>query len=148
MNKLLIKFQEKVNTVVESNCLNFMAEVWDIKDEENFINKRLMIIEDTYFPYLDKEMNWHQREELKFWIHMKPNQKLKYLNGDINHLPSTFRTTPYDMLHRFNKPTSKSKKLEKVIIDKIYPHHSKSPKVAGTAPNKFPTSLKLETIRN
>ena len=94
------------------------------------------------------EMYWNERQELKFQVHMKPNQKLKYLNGDSTHMPSTFRAIPNGVFGRLSKLTSRSKKLDDTPIDEIYPHHAKALKIAEIAPEKFPTFKEVEALRN
>ena len=79
---------------------------------------------------------------------MKPNQKLKYLNADSTHLPSTFRAIPSGVLNRLSKLTSKIKLLGDVTIDTIYPHHAKALQTAGIAPKTFPTFKEIENLRN
>ena len=70
--------------------MKFTAEIWHIEDDRIIINEKLTIIEETHFPYLDMEMFWNNRNELKFQVHMKPNKNVMYLNGDSNHLPANF----------------------------------------------------------
>ena len=94
------------------------------------------------------EMYWNLRGELRFRVHLKPNQKLKYLNNDSTHLPSTFRAIPSGVLNRLSKLTSKSQSLEDTKLDKAYPHHAKALQIAGIAPKVFPTFKELETLRN
>ena len=141
MNTWLGKFQNEVNKLAESNCLQFTAEIWNIEEDEQIVNEKLTIITDKYFPYLDMEMYWNDRNHLKFQVHMKPNQKLKYMNGDSTHMPSTFRAIPSGVLGRLNKLTSKSKRLDKTTVDKIYPHHAQALRIAKIAPETFPTFL-------
>ena len=93
------------------------------------------------------EMYWNQRNHLKFQVHMKPNQKLKYLNGDSTHMPSTFQAIPSGVLGRLNKLTSKSKKLDKTTVDKVYPRHAQALCTAGIAHEIFPTFLQLEKLQ-
>ena len=147
INEWLKMFQKKVDELAECDCLQFTAEVWGIKDDEKIINENLTIINDKVFPYLDMEMYWTDRGDLNFQIHMKPNQKLKYLNSDSTHLPSTLRAIPAGVLDRLSKLTSKSKKLENVRIDKVYPKHAAALKIAGIAPDIFPTFSELENLR-
>ena len=90
INEWLLTFQNKVDEIAECNCLQFTAEVWMIEEDTRVKNDNLSIVNDKYFPYLDMEMYWNQRGELRFQVHLKPNQKLKYLNSDSTHLPSTF----------------------------------------------------------
>ena len=74
MNNWLVSFQNKVNEIAESNCLIFTAEIWNIEDDDEIVNEKIAIVKDKYFPYLDMEMYWNDRHDLKFRVHMKPNQ--------------------------------------------------------------------------
>ena len=139
--------KKKVDQVAECNCLQFTAEVWGIEDDEKIVNKNLTIIKDKVFPYLDMEMFWNDRGELVFQIHLKPNQKLKYLNEDSTHLPSTFREIPAGVLNRLSLLTSKSKALENVRIDTIFPKHAEALRIARISPDTFPTFKELEELR-
>ena len=79
MNEWLEKFQNEVNKLAESKCLEFTCEAWNIEENEKIINKNLTIVTDKYFPYLDMEMYWNDRHDLKFQIYMKENQNLGML---------------------------------------------------------------------
>ena len=76
INKWLESFQNKVDELVESNCLQFTSEVWNIEEDKDITNEKVTIIKDKYFPYLYMDMYWNDRHDLKFQVHMKPNQKL------------------------------------------------------------------------
>lgn len=93
------------------------------------------------------EMYWNENAELKFQVYIKPNQVLKYLNNDSTYLPSVFKAIPSRVLERLGELTSKSKTLEKVRIDKMYPLHCQALKVAGLSPKEFPTFLELENSK-
>ena len=54
-------------------------------------------------------MYWNRSNELKSQVHLKPNQKLKYLNSDSTYLPSVFKAIPSRVLEMIGKLTSKSK---------------------------------------
>ena len=64
----LVLFQTKVNELAESNCLQFTAEVWNIDEDIEITNNKLTIIKESHFPYLDMEMYWNERHELKFQV--------------------------------------------------------------------------------
>ena len=83
-------------------------------------------------------MHWNDRGELKFQVHLKPNQKLKYLNADSTHLPSTFKAIPAGVINRLSKLTSMTKARQNTTIDETYPHHAKALKISGIAPKKNP----------
>ena len=42
-------FQNKVDKIVECDCLQFTAEVWKIEEDELVQNNNLTIIEDDFF---------------------------------------------------------------------------------------------------
>ena len=108
----LSNFQKEVDNLAESNCLQFTLEVWGKDENESFKdNNMITMINEKYFPYLDMEMSWNKSNELIFRVHLKPNQKLKYMNSDSTHLPSTFKAIPQGVLARLGKLTSKCKKL-------------------------------------
>ncbi len=147
MNEWLISFQNEVNKIAESDCLIFTAKIWDIADDKTVINNKLTVVNEKYFSYLDMEMYWNERKELNFRVHMKPKQKLKYLNSDSTHMPSIFRAIPIGVLGRLSKLTSKNNKMDKTTIDKVYRNHANVLKVAGIAPKIFLTFLELEKLR-
>lgn len=137
-----------MDEIAESDCLQFTTEVWKIEEDKKNLNDNLIIVNDDKFPYLDMEMYWNKRGELKFQVHLKPNQKLKYLNKDSTHLSSTFREIPSRVLNWLSNLTSKSKVLEYITLYTIYPDHSKVLQIAGIAPRIFPTFKEIKTLRN
>ena len=137
-----------MDEIAESDCLQFTAEVWKIEEDKEVVNDNLKIVNDDKFPYLDMEMYWNKIGELKFQVHLKPNQKLKYLNNDSTHLPSNFRAIPSGVLNQLSHLTSKSKALEDIKLDTIYPDHAKALQIAGIAPKIFPAFKEIETLRN
>ena len=60
-----MKFQEKVDSIAEFDCLQFTVEVWNIEGNGTFINKKLTIIEETRPPYIDMDIYWNDRDILK-----------------------------------------------------------------------------------
>jgi hypothetical protein len=77
MSDWLEDFQEKINEMTESTCLQFTAEVWGIEKDPEVKYDKLEVVNEKVFPYLDMEMRWNEKEELRFQVHMKPNQKLR-----------------------------------------------------------------------
>ena len=69
INEWLLTFQKKVDKITESNCPQFTAEVWKIEEDTEVKNDNLTLVDDKYFPYLDMEMYWNRRGELKFQVH-------------------------------------------------------------------------------
>ena len=69
---------------MESDGLQFTAEIWRPAEnninERTILNKNITIVKGKYFPFLNIEMYWNQNSKLRFKIHMKENQILKYLD--------------------------------------------------------------------
>ena len=63
-----------------------------------------------YFPYLDMEIYWKLRDELKFQVHLEPNQKLKYLSSDSTHLFSVIKVIPSEVMLQLGRVTSQTRK--------------------------------------
>ena len=93
-------------------------------------------------------MYWNENKDLKFQVHLKPNQKLKYLNSDSAHHPATFKAIPSGVLERLEKLTSKSKKIESTKIKQIYPVYCQAIKTAKLVLKEFLTFLQIENLRN
>ena len=77
INNWLRVFQWRVDNLAECECLQFTMEVWGRDDDPTIKNEKLTYVDEKYFPYLDIEMYWNDSGELKFQVHMKPNQKVK-----------------------------------------------------------------------
>ena len=72
-------------------------------------------------------------------IHLKPNQKLKCLNSDSNHIPSCFKSISRGVLKRLAKLTTMTEENQMNLLDKLYPHHFHMLKIASLTPSKIPT---------
>ena len=95
----LEKFQSAVDNLTGSHYRQFTAEVWDPDAPADIKprNKKVKINREKTFPYLDMEFYWRE-EELKFHIHLKENQLLKYLNKTRTHTQATFKSIPAGVL--------------------------------------------------
>ena len=91
------KFQAKVNQLLGSEGLQFTMDIWDANNTQLLpqpANKeKVTICAKNAFPYLDMELYW-RNDELKFRVHIKPNQQIKYLNKGSAHTDATFDTIP------------------------------------------------------
>ena len=54
-------------------------------------------------PYLDMELFWNDDGEPNFWVHLKKNQAIKYLNKGSPHKKACFKATPLGVLNRLAK---------------------------------------------
>ena len=139
-----------MNELTGSNYLQFTAEVWnpdaplDLKPR----NKKLSINREKYFPYLDMELYWRENE-LKFQVHLKENQLLKYLNQGSTHTKATFKSIPHGVLRRLANLTSVTPETENKRLNELYPDHCKALENAGLLPEsyEYPT-LREQILKN
>ena len=82
-----------------------------------------------------------REEELKFRVHLKENQLLKYSNLGSNHSGVTFKATPQGVLRRLTGLTSITPKNQNMKLDKLYPGHADDLQKANLINSnfKFPT---------
>ena len=67
-------------------------------------------------------MYW-RKDDLKFQVHMKENQLLKYLNFGSAHTLACFKSIPSGVLRRLALLTSITPETENKRMDELYPHH-------------------------
>jgi hypothetical protein len=59
-----------------------MAEVWTPgRDNTTKVGGKVGTQSADWFPFLDMELSWSIEGTIKFGVHLKPNQWLKYLNA-------------------------------------------------------------------
>ena len=109
----LEKFQTKVNELTESGFLQLTLDIWDPEStiDKNPRNKNVTINCSAGFPYLDMKLLWH-RNELKFLVHLKPNQQLKYLNEGSTHTNACLEAIPNGVIQRLSILTPLIKEIE------------------------------------
>ena len=71
------------------------------------------------------EIYW-QEEELKFKVHLKENQLLKYLNKGSTHTNATFHSIPSGVLRRLSSLTSATPENENKRLNLLYPGHTEA----------------------
>lgn len=102
----------------------------------------------VFFPYLDLKLEFPRGQSntrrtftrhasLDFFVHLKENQQLRYLNDGSTHSKATFRAVPQGVINRLVSLTSLRIREER--IDEVYPDHCAALRSAGLAPNIFPT---------
>ena len=102
----LNSFQQRVNALLVTERLQFIAEVWGKGKENGLKHKKVKVIEKDTFPFLDMGMSWSEDDKLLFGVHLKENQALKYLNADSQHTRATFKAIPSGVLKRLSKLTT------------------------------------------
>jgi len=89
--------------------------------------------------YLDTELVWATNGNLQFWVHLKPNQQLKYLNADSIHTKACFKAIPSGVYKRLSNLTTITETNKNLPLDKIYPQHFQALQHAGLVTEKVPT---------
>ena len=114
-------------------------------------NDKVTIRRDDAFPYLDMELYWRE-DALKFRVHLKDNQILKYLNLGSTHTQATFKSIPHGVIRRLTILTSPTPENEDLPINEIYPLHTAALERAELpVPKQYPTlkeSLKQINARS
>ena len=85
-------------------------------------NKKVKINRKSAFPYLDMELYWIN-DELKFRVHLKKGQLLKYLNKGSAHTNACLKAIPSGVLRRLASLTSLLPDNANVTMDLLYPDH-------------------------
>ena len=78
--------------------------------------------EKKEFPFLDMELYWRE-DSLKFQVHLKENQLLKYLNFGSAHTFACLRSIPSGVLRRLALLTSITPETRDKKMDELYPLH-------------------------
>ena len=119
-------FQTKVNDLLDTERLQFTAEVWGKEKENGMKHEKVKVIKKDTFPFLDIEMSLSKKNKLLFGVHLKENQALKYLNTDSQHTRATFKAILSGVIKRLSKLTNITEENENLTIDKICPKHAKA----------------------
>ena len=79
------------------------------------------------------------KAELRFRVHLKENQKLKYLNRGSQHTHHCFRSIPSSQIRRWALLTSRTEQNEGTRMNILYPKHAEALRIAKLAPDIYPT---------
>ena len=69
------------------------------------------------------ELYW-RGDDLKFQVHLKPNQILKYLNKGSSHTNACTKAIPAGVLRRLAILTSPTPETENMPLNQLYPKHT------------------------
>ena len=73
-------FQQKVDETLQDNGLIFTCCLWNRNfkgDKKELKGKKVSVDINDYFPYLDMQFLWDEKNKLKFEVYLKPGQRLK-----------------------------------------------------------------------
>ena len=122
----LESFQTDVNKIAGNNFLKFTAVIWDPfseHDTSTIDNNNISIAQSNTFPFLDMEMYWGDNKVLKYKVHVKKNQQLKYLNKGSSHTPGCCKAIPSGVIKRLTKLTTVDNENADKVLAEIYPVH-------------------------
>ena len=125
----LILFQARVNKIAGNDYVKFTIKAWSDDLQK--------------FPFWDMDLYWLGKGELRFKIHLKPNQELKYLIKGSMHPKSCLAAIPRGLMKRMASLTSATKDTLDVEVDQLYLKHAKALEWAGIAPREYPTLRKI-----
>mmetsp|Transcript_7330 Transcript_7330/g.10774 ORF Transcript_7330/g.10774 Transcript_7330/m.10774 type:complete len:191 (+) Transcript_7330:108-680(+) len=138
--KWLADFQSVVDNIVGGDYLQFATELWypeaigdpylegeeeDGEEVAEKIWKRVKVLEDESFPFLDMEMRW-KLGKFFFKVYHKKNQQLKCVDCLSMRRQSTFKSITKGVLTRLGRLTSRAKELDLLRVDPIYLDHAKA----------------------
>ena len=145
------EFQASVNELAEGDYLQFTCEMWlpsgirASPTKEH--HKKVKVISEPYFPFLDMKMIWSEHGDLQFQVHMKENQRLKCLNKGSDHTDHCFNAIPSEVQGSLAKLTAMTDddNADKQL-NELYPYHFQALEKAELVDQQVPT-LKLEKSR-
>jgi hypothetical protein len=121
----LSAFQTTINDKAGNNKLSFTAEVWTPGGDNTTkpTGSKVGTHTTDHFPFLDMELSWSDEGTLKFAVHLKPNQQLKYLNAGSAHTPGCFKAITTGVCYRLTKLTTIDENSANMKLNEIYPEH-------------------------
>ena len=128
----LDEFQASVDEVVGDDSVQFTMDAW-LPDEESreLVPKRMNVVGEEKFPYLDSAMRWNEDDELCFGVHTKPNFQNKYLNAGSCHTAACKRAVPRGVSIRLAGLTTRTARNQNTSLSVLYPETDKALKSAG-----------------
>ena len=118
--------------------------IWGAEKDNNTPSKKVSIEKGESF---DMEFYWSESDNLQFRVHLKPNQKLKYLNKGSAHTPACFKAIVSRVFNRLAKLTSKTDETRGKKINQLYPKHIKALKQADPKTEEYKTLEELHEER-
>jgi hypothetical protein len=124
MDNWRARFQGAINEVAGNDKLSFTAELWTPGEaSKQKIGEKVSSETAASFPFLDMELSWSEEGDLKFGVHLKPNQELKYLNKGSSHTPGCFKAITAGVCHRLTTLTTVDADSVDMKLDELYPEH-------------------------
>ena len=103
--------------------------------------KKIMVVGESKFPYLDIEMSHGENQDLKFDVHTKPGSKIRYLNIGSSHTMVCRKAVPRGISIRLAGLTSREVDNENKSLSDPYPKTHTVLEKAGYLRNSKLTKL-------
>ena len=126
-----------MNKAAGNQYLQFTVEIWT-SDSNIFLSEKkdnVKICAADGFPFLDMNMSWSPKGDLKFGIFRKKGQQLKYSRKFSTHTPGTLCKILTGVLNRLSKLTSLNPELHSKGVDSVYPDHANALLKEGLVPS-------------
>ena len=101
------------------------------------------MVTDKAIPFLDLEFFWDDSGKLKFQVHQKETQLLKYLNKESTHTKATSKEIPNGVLNGLAKLTSRTDGNANISIKERYPDQDNALARSGLSMKNFPDLKEL-----
>ena len=97
--------------------------------------KKIIVVGDNKFPYLDIGLSYDANQNLKFGVHIKPGSKTRYLNIESLHTMACKKVVPVGISICLAGLTSREAGNEDRSLSDIYPKTHTALKKAGCLRN-------------
>ena len=134
------EFQDTVNEIAEGGYLQYTCDLWDPTGENIAMTGDCQVstTSKSTFPFLDMELYWNQDQDLRFRVHLKPNQQLMYLNRGSTHTRCCYKAIQKGVFGRLGKLTSVDGDNASKRLSDLYPDHftalERAKVIRGTVP--------------
>ena len=139
--------QNEINDIADGTYFQVTMVVWHPGGVDTTI-EGVSICTTQSFPYLDMELSWSNLGALTFRVHLKPNQRLKYLNRGSTHTKAVFASIPHGVLGRLARLTSVTDDSKHIPLNHLYPQHAQALRQARIAPDRYPTLQEMVAESN
>ena len=131
--------KDHVNIITDGN-IQLTMNIWKPGEVSRAIEaKKIMVVGDCKFPYLDMERSHDENQNLRFCVHTKSGSKLRYLNIESSHTMACKKAVPRGISIHLAGVTSHEAGNEDRILSDIYPKTHTALKKAGyLRNNKLP----------
>ncbi len=128
----LFDFQAEVNRITDSDDLQFTMDIWKPGEQSReLVPKKMNVIGEESFPYLDMKMEYDENRKLSFGMYSKPGFQTKYLNSGSCHTIACKRAIVRGTSIRLAGLTTITEENKSKSLSEIYPATDQALRKAG-----------------